>query len=243
MAFLYKELPRDRAAALRQHLTQCGTCQGSLREWNAAVADLNRWHEPANVPNERVVKLPAMVKWALAALVLIGIGFSFGRFSTPHVDLQQLQAAVEGSLRTTLVGTVRQEVQAQLLADWKTALSSTPSATPTPFQRELRKEMSEWVGQRLAAAALGQQQVLTEFAAGIQQTRAQDQQTWLTLLAQAEERHDTEHLGLRRALETVALVAADKFQRTESELGQLASLTQANWTSEASEPLKNTVNP
>jgi hypothetical protein len=42
-----------------------------------------------------------------------------------------------------------------------------------------------------------------------------------------EKQNKAEHLSLRRAVETVAVVADDKFQETDSRLGRLASYTEA----------------
>jgi hypothetical protein len=105
------------------------------------------------------------------------------------------------------------------------------ASAKTALVADLRRQVQDEV-------KADQQRWLADFIENYETQRQQDLQRVSTLFNRADEKRQIENLRLRRAIETVAVVAADKFQRTETELGHLASYAQAEFTTDdLDEPL------
>jgi hypothetical protein len=230
MAFLYAELPARAKASLNEHLQACAECRTQVARWQLTMKNLADW--PVTIPTaaQPVSALQPVLKWGLAAALALLLGIAIGRLATPATDTEAWRVAMEQSLRSSLADEIRQQVHDELRADWLAALRGQPQALNTAFRRELQARLDQWSGRVLASANAENQRLLAVLTESIEANREQDYQALLTLLDRSEQRRQADHLNLRRALETVAVVAADKFQRTESELGQLASFTRANFT-------------
>jgi hypothetical protein len=131
-----------------------------------------------------------------------------------------IRAAIEKPLRASLIAEVKQQVQDELRVDWRAAIAGGP--LDNEFRRQLHSGMQQWSAQTVAAAHAQSQQSLGQFVEEYAANRQQDQQATADLFRQTERQRQADYVNLRRAVETVAVVAADKFQRTETELGQLA---------------------
>jgi len=110
-------------------------------------------------------------------------------------------------------------MQEQFNDDWQAALSGEPAALNTPFRRQLRSSLEEWAARVVLASSTEDQRAIADFAETCRVNRQQDRQTMLTLFDRIEQRHQAEHINLRRAVETVALVAADDFGAPTVSLG------------------------
>jgi hypothetical protein len=233
ISYLYGETPRASKASLTAHLKTCVTCRNTLAPWQAAQACLAQWQLGAPCAHRRFAwALPAL-KWALAALVVLGLGYAIGRVSGMRTD------ALEPALRASLVDAVKQQVRDEIRADWQAVLANSPDAVNTDFRRQLRSDLDQWSARTVAASRAESQHLLLGFADTYSANRQQDHQTFLTLFDRANQKRQAEYVSLRRALETVAVVADDKFQRTDSELGQLASYAEARFVSDkTSEPFE-----
>ena len=154
------------------------------------------------------------LRWALAAVVVLGLGCLIGRLSAPQVDVSAVRAAVEKDLTAALAGDA--------------------SGLTTDFQRQLRANLDNWNARIRAEARLENQRLVEEVAESLGTAQQQDRESILAFLNRTEQKRQAEYVSLRRSLETVALVADDKFQRTETELGALASYAQVQLLSDHS---------
>jgi hypothetical protein len=226
MSFVYGELPRADKAALDTHLRSCGQCRAEVATWRQAIDGLDRWHlhdlPPAEC--EASVFWPVL-RWALAALVILGLGLTIGRMSVPAPNLDKLRA----SLLTQL----DQQVRKDFKADLEAALAAGPKPLDTEFRRELRAGLDQWSARTVAAAGTENQRLLAEFVQADAARRQQEREVTLALFRQGEQKRRADFYDLRVALETVAAVSAAKFNHTDSELGQLASFTEAVFTPES----------
>lgn len=199
--------------------------------WQAAAGDLTKW-KLNTAGGEFAPQLAAPVfKWAVAALFVLGLGFGIGRYTSATSSPEAIRAAIEPGLRTSVVEEVKRQVQAEIRADWHAVLSDTPAAINTDFRRELRLGLNQWTAKAVASSRAEQERLFLEFADTYKAEREQDRDTILTLFDRTEQKRALEYMSLRRAVETVALVADDRFQRTDAELGHLASYTQAKFIS------------
>jgi hypothetical protein len=118
MSFLYDELPDEKRIELRAHLKTCASCESQVARWQKMKLELGAWKLAATARKPQVVA-PNAVKWAAAAVLMLGLGFGFGRFSAPPPDLQKLQASVESQLRQRL----QQELATVRTADRKEVIA------------------------------------------------------------------------------------------------------------------------
>ena len=100
MAYLYKETPRSELAALEQHLRSCPACEKTVGEWQVAMRGLRSWRLPTRTPSLSFAE--PLLKWGIAALFAVGLGYGLGRFSAPTLDVETLRAGIENSLRASL---------------------------------------------------------------------------------------------------------------------------------------------
>jgi anti-sigma factor RsiW len=227
MEYLYGEMPRATARLLRAHLEGCAACRKQHQDWQRTQSRLGGW---TVAPNTAVPPpIPFSFKLALAALLVLGMGVGIGRLTMPRPNLEALRAAIEPALRASLVRDLKSQMQEELRADWQAALDADAPALNTLFRQQLHSSLEQWRGKAAAASRAETQGLLLRFAQTAQANREEDLQAVLTVLERADQRYQAEQISLRRALETVAVVADDQFQKTESQLGQLASYTEAQF--------------
>lgn len=201
MSYLYDEISRPAKAAFKTHLQNCPTCQKSLDEWRGVVQNLDAWALPKGRFKMAFVQ-PAL-KWAMAALFALGLGYGIGRFSVPSLDAATLRAGIENSLRPSL----ENEIRARLGRELADEVRSMVAASEASLVANL-----ESLSAKSAAGSIEQTQViLSAYAAALKQ-----QQTQTTQLAGALE-------TLRKDTERMALLTAYGFQRNEQQLVQLAT--------------------
>jgi hypothetical protein len=75
MEFLYGEVAPARRAGLAAHLQECPACAQQVAQWRTTMASLNEYEIAACPP--RCNRQPVL-KWAIAAALMIGIGLGFG---------------------------------------------------------------------------------------------------------------------------------------------------------------------
>lgn len=230
MSYLYGELPRGSRAPLAEHLRACSQCRDQVSQWQSTRKRLTRWNVAFKPAEPDFAWMQPALKWGLAAALALGFGFGFGRWSAPVPDPAAIRAAVEQSLRTSLTSQLKEQVQDDLRADLSAAFRGSPETLNTDFRRDLRAGFDEWRGLTLATANTDARKLLLDFSEGYRANRQQDHRAILTLFDRMEQQRQNEYLSLRRAVETVAVVADNKFQRTENELGQLASYAQAQFS-------------
>jgi len=150
-------------------------------------------------------QLPALPRWALApavALLLLAVFWVGGLSSGPSsVDVQQMRASLEASLKTEL----QREFDAKLQAVLVQARGEAARTVPGQIQS---------APGNLAAAFVSQKDFKDAWADFVQtytRNRAQDRR---------------ELLALRKDLETVVVEADSKLELTRERIGHLAALTQ-----------------
>lgn len=98
MSYLYGETGGDERSQLQSHLAACVKCREQLDEWQGTTRNLNHWQlAPA-----RRQRYPVILKWAMAACVILGVGFTFGRLTLPadrQVNQPSLKAEVDQAVR------------------------------------------------------------------------------------------------------------------------------------------------
>ena len=152
--YIYEELEPPEQERLAGHLEACAECRRAVEDWQAVMGGLDAWElkEPART----VRVLPRLVRWAVAAAVLIAVGYGIGRLGGP--DVAALRAELEPAIREAVLQEVEQRWQASL------ALS----------EARLRAEMDEKAVEAASAASSAAAGLITEYAQALDSVRRSD---------------------------------------------------------------------
>ncbi len=131
-----------------------------------------------------VMKRP-IAKLAAAAVLMIGIGYTVGRFTTPGPDMEQLQSALETSLRASLTKEMDHR--------WKSAFAANCVQLKDELQQQVRRDLTEFAAQTLAASNTRTEQRLIQLIDLIEAARARDRRQIATALEKIE--FDKSQLG------------------------------------------------
>ena len=123
-------------------------------------------------------RLPHLVaKLAAAAVLMVGAGFIGGRLSAPEpLDVKELQAALESSLKSSRVPAIRQELLSEMDDRWQSTLAASNAKVKDELARQVRRDLTEFAAQTLAASGTRTDQRLMELIELIEAARVQDRQ-------------------------------------------------------------------
>lgn len=188
MSFLYGETAPVRHTELHAHLQQCAACREQVGTWRGSMTALDAWPLPR--PVTRTFAQPAL-RWAAAAVVVLGLGFGIGRITNSSVtDVKQLQASLRSEMDARLAG-AREE-----------------------FAVALRKQQADITHsiQTVAADAATEEtgELLNRFAKLMDERREADHETFAAVIKQVEERHINNYAALRNDIDTVAVNADEQ---------------------------------
>jgi len=177
-AWLYEELPPAEQARLAAHLPSCPECQAAVDAWQTTLQALDTWTIPART--RRRTRWFPVVRWAAAAVVILGAGLIAGRVTAPRVDTTQLRALVRQELQSDFQAALKTVEQANhdrldaLAQDWSVARERDRQANLALHQQGERQHRADYVSLRrdletvavVAENAIGTtRQQLTQLAA------------------------------------------------------------------------------
>ena len=198
MSYLYDELTVEEHSGLAAHLAVCPDCKTLVGDWRTARNNLDAWQLPAR-PGRVPLQRP-LVRWAAAAVLMIGIGFGVGRFVTPATaNAGKIRAAIEPEIRQQL----RQE-----------------------FTQLLRDELDKAASATLAASGEQTKHWLEDYAQALETKRAEESQTIYTALNKLESQRFADVVSLKKDVDTVAWWTDAGLRRARQELVQLADYRQ-----------------
>ncbi len=183
---------------LKLHLDNCAECREQLESWRRSLGRLNAWRLP-RWQNGAGLLAPSL-KWALAAGLMICVGFGVGRLTAPRATIDQVRAAVEPG--------IRQQLSQELAGMVREQVSQAASAT-------------------LAAAGAQTERLLVSYADSLEADRATDTEAIYATLDRLQKQRLEDYLALKRDLDTVAVNTDAGLRRTEQQLVQLADYSPA----------------
>jgi anti-sigma factor RsiW len=154
MDYLYDEADAAERRELERHLEACSECEQRVSAWRRTMDILDECTEPTAAGKPRVIRLRGLARWALAAAVLVLVGYVAGRVSAPG-------KADPAALRAELAA-VRQQVREEVL-------------------REARQEMDDKALATLTACRSMMEEMLQELAVSFDATRRSDMMTLAAL--------------------------------------------------------------
>jgi len=150
-----------------------------------------------------------IMKFAAVAVLMICAGFIAGRLSTPAaIDVQELQAALESSLKSTLVPAIRQELLSDMDDRWQSSLAASNAQVKDELARQVRRDLTEFAAQTLEASGTRTDQRLMELIRLIEAARIQDRQRMASAFDYIESRFGNGLVTL--AAQTNELLVAER---------------------------------
>lgn len=195
MSHLYGELPPAEAQECEQHLGTCTECRQSVEGWRATLATLDTDQATLVLPPRKsrsASRWPTMVRWALAASVVLGAGFLAGRLSGPSRD----------DIRNE-VAAARQQLSTELRARYQDDLKTLATAAVDSTTAENRRFFENLTLQ-------------------LNTVHNDERREFLKAMQAYEDRHVMDYAELRGSLSQLAQRTGNGFRQTESQLNLLA---------------------
>ena len=111
------------------HLAECADCAAEIQSWRRSIERLDHLEWPARVPRRAGIHSPVF-KLALAASMVLCVGFALGRFTGPSAA--EIKAAVKAD--------VARDVQNQLAAALRERKPEIDATTILGLLTELRDQ-------------------------------------------------------------------------------------------------------
>ena len=128
-----------------------------------------------------------IIKFAAAAVLMIGFGYIGGRLSAGQpLDVEELRAALESSLRTSLEPALRESLTEQMDERWQSAFAANCAQLKDELQQQVRRDLMEFATQTLAASGTMTNQGLMGLAQLIEEARIKDRERIETAFKQIE---------------------------------------------------------
>jgi len=123
-------------------------------------------------------------RFAAAAVLLIAAGYLAGRISSPRpADMEQLEAALESRLSSSVEAAIRKNLLDELNRDWQSALAEYHAKLSDEFSRftaqlseQQSSEMNEFAAKTLAASSAVTHRLLNDLVQAIAAAQVQDRQ-------------------------------------------------------------------
>ena len=118
-----------------------------------------------------------VMKLAAAAVLMIGAGFIGGRLSVSEpVNVQELQAALESSVKSSLEPVIRQEMLAEMNNRLQLALATERDALRQELAQQVRRDLELFAEQTLTVVSNYTDQRLMGFARMLEAARIKERQ-------------------------------------------------------------------
>ncbi len=133
--YLFGEAKTETRRELRQHLQSCPDCRAEMDRWKRTLGQLDAWKlpHPAGIRE----RFAPVFRWAIAtAVLMLGIGFTVGRFTSPTADPAQLRAAIEPQLR--------HELRTELARILEQQVASTAGATLAASGEQTKQWLADY---------------------------------------------------------------------------------------------------
>lgn len=152
----------------------------------------------------RVIFNSPTTRLAAAAIVLIAAGFVAGRLSAPRLlDVEQLQATLETSLKSSIEPAIRQDLLEEMNHQWDVSLASNR----TQFKAEVR-------------------QILIDLIRAIDAVKTQDRRWIVEAMDQIELNRLRDKTRFINGLEALAVGTDTKLLRTKQDIAKLLVYSQ-----------------
>jgi hypothetical protein len=184
--------------------------QGATEDWNTVRQSM------------RFAYASTWMKWAVAAMVLILLGFSVGRFTTPQTLDEQQMAALESRLMIRLGPAMTQEVGQVLSQDLRSVQAAGYTRLNEALDQHLQESMREYAIQILAASNASANQLMDNLVQAIRVAQVQERQRLASVIKEIEFDRLQKDTQVRKSLANVALLTENHLQTTQELVSLIA---------------------
>ena len=150
----------------------------AIKKTRSALTDKENNMEKARTRIWSAIFKSNISKLAAAAVLLIVFGFVVGRLTTPAPDMEKLHAALENSLKASLTKEMDQR--------WQTAFTDNCIKFKDELQQQVRRDLTEFASQTLAASSTLTEQRLIKLVELIEAARERDRRQVAAALEEIE---------------------------------------------------------
>lgn len=138
----------------------------AIKRTRSALTDKENRRQNSSTKIWSTIFKSNLSKLAAAAVLLIAVGYAVGRLTTPQPDMEQLQSALETSLRASLTKEMDRR--------WQTAFTAYCIKFKDELQQQVRRDLTEFAAQTLAASSTLTEQRLIQLIDLIEAARERD---------------------------------------------------------------------
>ena len=99
--YIFGEAKPEARQRLTRHLQECANCRAEINIWQRSLNRLDAWEVP-DPPRPAAQWAPAL-RWAVAAGIILCLGFGIGRLSSASANAEKVRAAIEPEIRKHLL--------------------------------------------------------------------------------------------------------------------------------------------
>ena len=133
----------------------------------------------------KALLIVSIAKFAVAALIFVGFGFFAGRLSVPKpTDIEELQVALEGSIKSSLETEIKQDVLGEFEERLVSVLNKNNTLLKEELQRQVSRDLNEFGARTVAASRNLTEQRFREVIELIEAAREHDRRQMEAALSQ-----------------------------------------------------------
>ena len=252
-------LSAEKKAELQRHISQCPACSKYMEALRADDELLGKFTEAmqpsvARLENKviealermtskkavgsisiwRTVMKSRITRLAAAAAILISFGYIGGWVSAHQLlDMENLQSALETSLRASLESDIRQSLLAEINHDRQLALASYHdnlkeqlTELRAGLNQEYRRDLSEFAVKTLYASNAVTNQLLRELIESVAAAQTRERRLFAAALNQIESNRLQDKTRFRSGLATLAVQTAEEMRQTKRDVAKFVIQTQ-----------------
>ena len=234
---LFDGLSAQDREALDEHVARCSKCAEHFQKLRDEKTSLREFAEKVNAgmqrrkeamaeavrrwdPNERVrpaagwraIALNPVAGLAAAAVLLIAVGFVAGRLMPGRpVDVEQLRAALESSLKSSLEEGIHSSLLEQVSRDRESALDRYYVRVKDELARQFHREMNGLAVQTLAVSEASMERRLEQLIRLIEAAREVDHRQVQKALHYMESNRIEDRTRLGQSLESLGSIRDREF--------------------------------
>jgi hypothetical protein len=170
---------------------------------------------------ERFKIIKSFSKLAAAAVLMIFVGYTAGRLSTPRLDTEQLKSEIEASLRASMQPEVRDQVINEMKPYLQLGFTNCYMQLKDDLTEQYRQDLSRFASQTLAASNTVTNQILAKLIESFQTAQVQDRQWMQAAIEQTEINRVQDNAQLSNVFVKYATQTENEFQRTKQDIARL----------------------
>ncbi len=217
--YIFGEARPTARRRLGAHLRDCAECRSEIEAWRRSLGRLNAWKLPKT--HRYTEAIQPVLKWAIAAALVLGVGFGVGRLMSPGISpVGDRPSQIEAEVKAALMTELRHELRQQLAADFQNVFERAQSQSSNALAA-LEARLTE-------ASEVQTRQLVQVLTTVLDRAREEDRRAVLALFRDVEKQNVAAFVAVRKDLEGLASLTDDEIRRTRLGLVHLAEQTRPN---------------